>query len=51
MELWVHNPNIKLKLYNSESTQYIEPGNYTIIVGGMYKPTSTMGKLIYKIQV
>jgi len=39
------------KLYKSERTQYIEPGDYTIIVGGMYKPTSIMGKLIYKIQI
>ena len=39
------------KLYKSERTQYIEPGDYKIIVGGMYKPTSTMGKLIYKIQI
>ena len=39
------------KLYKSERTQYIKPGNYTIVVGGMYKPTSTMGKLTYDITI
>tara|TARA_Y100001951_G_C11084893_1_gene153441 strand:- start:13 stop:465 length:453 start_codon:yes stop_codon:yes gene_type:complete len=39
------------KLYKSERTQHIEPGTYTIIVGGMYKPTSTMGKLTYQIKI
>jgi len=39
------------KLYKSERTQYIEPGIYTIIVGGMYRPTSTMGKLTYQIEI
>ena len=39
------------KLYKSERTQYIEPGDYKIIVGGMYKPTSTMGKLTYDITI
>ena len=39
------------KLYESERTQHIEPGDYTIIVGGMYKPTSTMGKLTYDITI
>ena len=33
------------KLYKSKYTQYIEPGLYTIVVGGMYPPYSRQGKL------
>ena len=39
------------KLYKTERTEYIPPGTYTIIVGGMYKPTSLHGKLTYKIDL
>ena len=33
------------KLYKSERSEYIPPGTYEIVVGGMYKPNSTTGKL------
>jgi len=33
------------KLYKSERSDYIPPGTYEIIIGGMYKPTSNVGKI------
>ena len=33
------------KLYETQRTQHIEPGLYTIVVGGMYPPHSEQGKL------
>ena len=33
------------KLYKSERSEYIPPGTYEIVIGGMYKPTSTIGKI------
>ena len=33
------------KLYKSERSDYIPPGTYEIIIGGMYKPTSNTGKI------
>jgi hypothetical protein len=33
------------KLYKTERSSYISPGTYEIVVGGMYKPNSTAGKL------
>ena len=39
------------KLYKSKYTQYIEPGLYTIVVGGMYPPHSAQGKLHLQFEV
>tara|TARA_A100001515_G_scaffold29854_2_gene23280 strand:+ start:197 stop:649 length:453 start_codon:yes stop_codon:yes gene_type:complete len=33
------------KLYKTQRTLHIEPGDYTIVVGGMYPPYSREGKL------
>ena len=33
------------KLYDSERSDYIPPGTYEIVIGGMYEPPSTIGKI------
>ena len=39
------------KLYKTERSSYISPGTYEIVVGGMYKPNSTAGKLTTIIMI
>ena len=39
------------KLYKTQRTQHIEPGVYTIVVGGMYPPHSADGKLHLQFDV
>jgi len=39
------------KLYKTERSDYIPPGTYEIVIGGMYEPPSTKGKLTTIITV
>jgi hypothetical protein len=39
------------KLYKSERSEYIPPGTYEIVIGGMYEPSSTIGKITTVIYI
>jgi|TARA_B100001123_G_C15298562_1_gene1020169 hypothetical protein len=39
------------KLYKTERSKYIPPGDYDIIRGGGYEPVSQVGKLSYRITI
>ena len=39
------------KLYKSERSQYIPPGDYDIVRGGPFEPVSLVGKLITTISI
>ena len=39
------------RLYKTERTIDVEPGIYQIVIGGIYQPTSTLGKLSTIIQI
>ena len=38
------------KLYKSERSEYIPPGEYDIVIGGAYEPISLTGKLMITIE-
>ena len=39
------------KLYKTERTKFIKPGQYVIVIGGLYEPVSLLGKITSYITI